>query len=244
MVGFLVEARQVIHTAVGATGRPYTSQMEAEREAYQELDESHADLKRICLTGADAHVRDACITLVQVYAEFHPAPKLDWLGISDWAFQRSKAHLRHCIEAIRELETLERIAAALGDLQHLYRGSSPELSAIDAAIATGGLVLIKAEQTAHWERKRIDQDWRRHRKAWQMLWKLADNARIASPVNDIDLYGKHVSYSTMYNRWARLEPLLPPSLYCRVSGGAERATYRLDIPINRIYLFESRSTGH
>ena len=25
-------------------------------------------------------------------------------------------------------------------------------------------------------------------KAWQMLWKLATNARFASPVNDIDLY--------------------------------------------------------
>ena len=139
---------------------------------------------------------------------------------------------------------MERIAAALGDVQHLYRGASPELSAIDAAIATGDLVLIKAEQEAHWEGKRIGQDWRRHRKAWQMLWKLAANARIASPVNDIDLYGKHVSYSTMYNRWARLESLLPSSLYCLVSGGAEPATYHLHFPINKIYLFDARRASH
>jgi len=77
-----------------------------------------------------------------------------------------------------------------------------------------------------------------------MLWKLAANARIALPVNDTDLYGEHVSYSTMYNRWARLGPLLPPSLYRLVCGGAERATYRLDFPINKIHLFDSRGAGH
>ena len=52
---------------------------------------------------------------------------------------------------------MERIAGALGDLKRLYHGSSLELPAIDAAIATGTLVLIEAEQEAHWEGKRIDQ---------------------------------------------------------------------------------------
>lgn len=87
MLGFLAEARQVIYTAVRATGRPYTSQVEAEREAHRELGQSHTELQGICLTGADARVREACITLVQVYAEFHPAARLDWLGISDWALR-------------------------------------------------------------------------------------------------------------------------------------------------------------
>ena len=262
MLGFLAEARQVIYRAVRATGRPYTSQVEAEREAYRELDQSHADLQRICLTGADARVREACITLVQVYAEFHPAATLDWLGISDWALRCFQGQLRHNIESTRELETVERIAAALGDVRHLYRGSSPELSDIEAAIATGNLVLIKAEQGTRPLRAQSFNGAARlksrgpieapsggiplpdPRRTVRKSPTRRLDARIASPVNDIDLYEKHVSYSTMYNRWARLAPLLPPSLYRHVCGEAERATYRLDLPINKIHLFDSRRAGH
>jgi hypothetical protein len=143
------------------------------------------------------------------------------------------------------LETLDRIAAALSDVKYLYRGSSPETSAIDAAIATGGLVLIEAEQEAYWERNRIDCDWRRHRKAWEMLWKLAANARIASPVNDIDLYGEPAAFSTMANRWSRLKQLLPASLWnLVVPGRHERGQYKLTLPIHKIHLFDSRGAGH
>lgn len=101
-----------------------------------------------------------------------------------------------------------------------------------------GLFDIKANQEAYWEGERIDADWPRRRKAWQMLWKLATNASITSSVNDIDLYQERVSYSTMYNRWARLKPLLPSSLSRLISVGAERATYRLELAINKIHIFD------
>jgi hypothetical protein len=178
-----------------------------------------------------------------VYAEFHPNPELHWLGITGEALCPSKGVLRHNLESIRDLETVDRIAAALGDLRHMYRDLAPEQPAVEAAIATGGLVLIEPEGAAYWEGTKIECDWSCHRKAWEMLWKLAANARLASPVNDVDLYGYPVSPSTMYNRWSRLRSILPPSLRGHVTPGVERTTYRLTIRINKIHLFDLRRAG-
>jgi hypothetical protein len=232
-----VEIRQIVYKALRETGRAYKSQVEAEHAAHRELDKSCADLQRICLTGSDAHFRDACITMVQVYAAFHPAPELDWLGVSDLAIQRFHGTLEHNIKSARDLETVERISAALGDLRHLYRDMTPDQSDLEAAIAKGHLVLVKRGREAYWEAQRIDCDWRRHRKPWDMLWQLAIKARAASPVNDIDLYRGRVSPSTMYNRCERLRSLLPGSLRRHVVPGGERATYRLQLPIHKIHLF-------
>jgi len=243
MLSFLAEFRQIVYKALRKAERAYKSQTEAEHAAHHELGQSCADLQRICFTGSDARLRDACITLVQVYATFHPAPELDWLGVSDWAIQRSQGILEHNIRSARDLETVERIAAALGDLRHLYREMTPAQSDLEAAIATGRLVLIRRGPEVYWEARRIDCDWHRHRKPWEMLWQLAANARMASPVNDIDLYQRHVSPSTMYNRWERLQSLLPASLRRYVFPGNQRATYRLQLPIHEIHLFDSGNAG-
>ena len=239
-IEFLAEARSVVYNALRSTGRAYSGQAEAEQRAHRELGQSYMALQQTCLTGPNASLREACITCVQVYAAFHPAPDLEWLGITDRALQPFTGMLRHNIESTRELETMEQIAGALGDLKHMYRDLDAERPVVEAAISTGGLVLIDAERAVYWEGGKIDQDWRRYRKAWLFLWKLAANARVALSVADVDLYGRYAPPSTMHNRWSRLKELLPPSLRRQVvPGSGERATYRLTIPINRLYLFDS-----
>jgi hypothetical protein len=239
-VEFLAEARRIVYDAVRATGTAYTGDTEVEQAAHRELMQHHTALQRMCLTGPDAILREASITCVQVYAEFCPAPDLDWLGISDQAQQPFRGILCHNIEYIRELETTERIAGALDDLKHMYRDLETERPAVETAIATGGLVLIEGERGVYWDGEKVSQDWPRYQKAWELLWKLAANARMASFVSDVDLYGRHVPPSTMHNRWSRLKLMLPPSLRRQILPGiGGRATYRLTIPINRIYLFDS-----
>jgi hypothetical protein len=240
-IEFLRESRSAVYAAVDATGRPYEKQTAAEGGAWEEARQGWAELQRICLSGPGAQMREACIALVQVYAEFHLAPELEWLGVSAVAARRFKGHLRHNIESTRDLETLDRIAGALGELKYLYRDLAPEDSAIDAAIATGGLVLIEKTREAYWEGEKIDQEWRTFRKPWEFLWQLASNAKSVSPVNDMDLYGRPKPYSTVVNRWSRLKKLLPASLSRHVipMGEEERAMYRLKYPSNRIHLFGS-----
>ena len=73
--------------------------------------------------------------------------------------------------------------------------------------------------------------------AWDLLWKLATNARMASAVGDIDLYQEDASRSTIANRWRRLKKLIPATLARYVVPGGERATYRLDLRGRQIHLF-------
>jgi hypothetical protein len=182
--------------------------------------------------------------MTQIYAEFHPAADLNWLGIAKWARDGFAGRLRHNVTSTRDLEMIERIAGALGDLQLLYRDLSPEQSARDVAIGTGGLVLIESTRKAYWERSLIDVDWHRFPTPWTLLWKLAERARTSSAVGNYDLYDDAVANSTIANRWARLKTLLPATLRNAVCPGSEPATYRLTLEGNRIHLFPILALGN
>jgi hypothetical protein len=239
----LNEARQVCYQVVGGTGRRYQKQLRAEQETWEQLREARRRLENLCLTGLDAQMRDSCIAMVQLYAEYHPSPDLSWLGVSDVAFAHFQGRLRQNIESARDLETIERIAAALASLRLLYRDLPPTISAIDEAVAGGGLVLIGQTREVFWERQPISKEWNRYSKPWELLWQLAAKARAGSAVGNFDLYRDGVSDSTIANRWLRLKAMLPGTLWKCVKPGWEKATYRLDLPINQVFLFQSRGEG-
>ena len=82
---------------------------------------------------------------------------------------------------------------------------------------------------------------------WQLLWRLANRARLGAAVGCRDLYDDGVVDSTVHNRWRRLKALLPPTLAREVEPGTERATYRLKLGAAQIHLFpagpEERPAG-
>ena len=78
--------------------------------------------------------------LTQIYAAFHSAPELDWLGVLPDVIQDSIESLRHRITHFRNGEMFERIAKGVRELQYLYRDGLPKISAMDEAIARGGPV--------------------------------------------------------------------------------------------------------
>jgi hypothetical protein len=236
----LREFRQRCYQAIQSLGKTYAKQVAVD-EAWENLGRSAANLHSVCLLDGDARIRESCIVLTQTYAEFHPAADLSWLGIAEWARDGFSGRLRHNVISTRNLETIERIAGALGDLRLLYRELSPEQSAQDVAIGTGGLVLIEAIRKAYWATRLIDVDWYRFSKPWTLLWKLAQRARTSSAVGNNDLYDEGVPSSTIANRWARLKGVLPASLRSAVCPGPECATYRLTLAGNRIHLFPKRS---
>jgi hypothetical protein len=238
-IGLLDEARTLFLQAVAKAGRRYGKQVEAEAQAWTELLRNWDELQGICLAGSEAPIREGCIGLIQVYAEFHFSPALTWLGIPAAMVTRFKGQLRHSIEHSRDLETADRIAGALHDARLIYRDTDPEESAIDDAIATGNLVLLEARREVYWQKERIDVDWNKHKRPWEFLWKLALNARYVKPVKDWDLYLDAAKRSTMANRWKRLKDLLPKTLARHVYPGEERATYVLKLPNRRAHLFKA-----
>ena len=204
-------------------------------------------LRQACLAGPEFRLRDSAAALVQVCAEFAPVPELSWLGLPAGQVEGARGRLRHAVTNARDLETVERIAAALGDLRGLSRGLPAPDAAFEEAVATGGLVLRGSPRIAYWQKQRINQEWRRYDSPWQLLWRLADRARLGAAVGCRDLYDDGVVDSTVHNRWRRLKALLPPTLAREVEPGTERATYRLKLGAAQIHLFpagpEERPAG-
>lgn len=206
---------------------------------WNELQARYAALQKTHLTGIDNQLRDSCTILTQIYAAFHPAPELGWIPLSSEQIHSDIGRLRHRITNFQNGEMFDRIAAALGDLRRLYGDELPNQSAIDEAIAEGGLVVCAAKMEAFWAGKKIDGRWNRFKKPWELLTHLARRGGSGSDVTVSDLYGdKLVSDNALGSLVDRLKKLLPPSLRKWVIPGMSSKTYRLEIPDNRLHFFQ------
>ncbi len=234
----LSDFRQLCHQALRHVKRGYPAQVDAEATAWNDLENRVAELRRVCTTAPAASLRDSCIILTQVYTAFHPAPALTWLGLPESVVTTGIWLLRHRIISERHLESVERIATAVRDLRHLYPEGEPEESALDEAVATGGLVLAGLPRSAHWETKRIPADWDRFDKPWLLLWKLATKARLHAGVEVKDVYGYDaVTDSALSTLVYRLKQILPATLWRLIRPTGQRS-YRLHLAREQIHLHE------
>jgi len=236
--GFLAEARAIYLEACRGAESQELAEVEAEQASWIKLQECWNRLLSICVVGAEARTREACMIAVQVVADFHPSPDLDWLGLDPHTIARFHGQLRATCVSRRDLSILDRIAAALNTLHNLYQGLDPTASAVDEAIASGGLVMIEKTRKVYWECEEIGQSWGIHRKPWELLLILAQRTRLGASVDQSDLYPEPVSDSTMQNRPRRLKELLPPTLARLIVPGHERVTYRLELSPDKVHLFD------
>jgi hypothetical protein len=232
----LGDFRKLCHQALRNVKRGYLGQVEVEAKAWNDLEARVAELRRVCTTAPAASLHDSCIILTQVYAAFHPTPILTWLGLPESVVSFGVSSLHHRIIGERRLEPLERIATAVGDLRHLYPEGEPEESALDEAVATGGLVLADLSRSAHWETKRIPADWDRFDKPWQLLWMLATKAHLHAGVEVRDVYDNDaVTDSALSTLVGRLKRMLPPTLR-RLIHPTRQRSYRLHLAPEHIHL--------
>ncbi|MDP6718295.1 MAG: hypothetical protein QGF59_06565, partial [Pirellulaceae bacterium] len=204
--------------------------------SWSELLRLHAELERSFRTGQESRLRDACVVSTQIYAAFSPGPDVTWLGLDAAIVDNALPALRARVTGLGNDQMFERIAAALGSLRQLYGDEGPDRSAIEEAIAGGGLVIDETRHEAYWETHRLAEQ--PTKTAWKLLVALAHKAPFGSDVKVRDVWGDEaVTNSAMSSVWARLKKLLPPTLWPLVRPGDAPRTYRLNLNADRIHIF-------
>jgi hypothetical protein len=235
----LTEYRRLVYQAVRAVRRHTESLLNAEQEAWESLVAADAALRKACLTGRSAQVRDSCIILTQTYAAFHPAPELDWLGLPRPLIARATSLLRYAIESQRSLEAIDQISAAVHALRALRE---TEGSLVEAAIQTGGLVLVRQPPAAYWEKTEIEAEWDTNSKPFMLLWTLAEKAMSGRLVQDTDIWDEPGAKNRLAMVKGRLQGLLKkkPSLSMLISS-VPKEGIRLTLDRRQIHLLATPS---
>jgi hypothetical protein len=209
--------------------------------AWGELNRNSADLRVSSNDASTARRRDSCVILTQVFVGFHAiTPKVDWLGLPEWIVERGRSLGGHCGSRMAP-ELLDRIAVGLNDLKSVYDDQLPTRSAIDEAVATGGLVIDEGACTVYWKGVRIQpsKDWKSQRRQWTILCQLAKKAKAGTEISAADIYDDIVSASTLSTAVNRLRELLSSQLDLEklIVSGSKPGTYRLDLPRGHVFIF-------
>lgn len=235
LLACLDEYRRLCCQAIPAAGCQTLKGVGAEEIVWSELQENVKALRTACFTGRAVNLRDACIVLTQVYASFHPNPNLSWLGLPEHVVVVGVASLKQAVQGWRNLEVLDRISAALGNLREIQ--DTPE-AAVELAIQTGGLVVVREPRSAYWNRMETRCQWDNHAKAFELLWKLAEKARFRGSVQDADLWDTPGVKNRLATVKERLFKLIPHDVSRLIKSA--RPGYRLHLEPKRIYIFRSR----
>jgi hypothetical protein len=131
----------------------------------------------------------------------------------------------------------------LSDRDWLLRELGEELPIdweIQHAVSLGGLVIVEEPRTIFWDFLRLTVDWKRNRKAWQIVWHLANRARQNAELSEADVYPDNaVSDATLPTAVCRLKTMLPSTLAELIEPGLQARTQRLKLDRDRIRVFRA-----
>jgi hypothetical protein len=213
--------------------RPELGILERLMRAPCELECAVDRLKNACYQGEQARLRDACCSLVQVLAAYHPNPDLGWLGVkpNSWtvashsiqSYVRSRGEVTICRpEASGTLtamgrqsaslcrpEVLAGIAASLDGVSGLFRRPFESEELIDLLREERRLVLVDLRpRRVYWDGAQVDEDWDLNDKPWELLWALAERAQKGRPLDAEDLATMNRGKNPVKHRRSRLKALL------------------------------------
>ncbi|MBI3860969.1 MAG: hypothetical protein HY290_03655 [Planctomycetia bacterium] len=226
-------------TALAGMPKNWAERRQRIESQWDELQQQVARLRAGCVTGSDNHLRESCIILTQVYAAFHPAPDMAWLGLPDAVIREGANVLRVRLQQFDSAEMIERIAAAVVDLAQLYKDCDVDLSARDEAIAGGGLVIDVGQVNVFWEGLLVGEDLKG--RPWDLLVALARKAKLRAQVEERDLQlddGRSDSF--MPTNRNRLKLALPAGLDQLIVRGNIPRSYRLKLEPQRIHIIERK----
>jgi hypothetical protein len=144
-------------------------------------------LHHLCRGDPAFKLREACITLVQIYAAARPREGFSWLGL-DLARCRHTGHLRHRVERQGDSTLTDQIAAALAEVAGLYRSEPDPEGQIRRACLEHDLVLVAGpgRREVYWRGQEVEADWFRQGAPWQFLLRLAERHGTGLGVDTFD----------------------------------------------------------
>lgn len=236
LLELLTAIRRKVAASIRDVGKSYKTHANAEA-AWDRLQNQIAIYHRTFHSGRENDLRNACMVLTQIYAAFHPAPDLDWLGLPKHLSQAGAMVLQQRIRGFRGGELFERVNGALINVRRLYEDRDPKLSAREEAIARGDLVLVIETRELYWDGKPMLFAGANLRKSWELLFPLVKKAKNGGHVTEQDVFGDKVTgRAGMPMRMQRLKKQLPGGLRKLIKPGPDPRTYRLTVEPQRIYI--------
>lgn len=189
-----------------------------------------------CFSAADLRARENAIVLVQAYNAYAAVPKLDWLKSRRDILESARGLTRFRIrrEGICDMHAFDLIVNAIMGSAAVYRAAHEGQSQLTNALAAKRLVLTDSPRNAYWDSQCIKANWERKTMLWELLWELADRARLGLAV-DRDCLSNKKSLRAIRDRRSDLGKLLPPDLN-ELIVAAGRFSYRLELPPEAIAL--------
>ena len=205
-------------------------------KAQSRLQSSWSDLDGLRLAGRNARTRDSSVVLTQIYASYSPSPRLDWLLVPPDVIAANRGFVRLCVRRpVCDMRVLVRVAAALDDVQEIYRQGPTVEDTIATAVKCQRLVLLAPPRRAFWDGKRIEAAWDKNTLIWELLWELASRRRQSKPVDRFCLSNSK-SEGAISHRRSRLSKMIPAELDAKIVPVGRR-TYQLDVDPEDIALF-------
>lgn len=210
------------------------------------LGRSVAELEGRLAGTPEARLREACVVLVQAYAEFHPRPDLKWLEPAGPS--GASGVLRFWLENHDETMVASRVAAALGAASREYRGKVPAEDVLREAARSYALVLARGlgTRTMYWRGKRVDET-AIGAALWDTMWALALKAKQGQGL-DHEHFGTGsrgtgaVTRHALSCRVDRLKRKLPAD-FAEINGEEVLGTYLLKLAANEIFMGEVSEDG-
>jgi HAMP domain-containing protein len=234
--------REMIRSAMPLAKYPKTKDIVAETALWDSLQQGLEELRTAVVDPKALVLREAAATLVQVYLAFKPEADHAWLDLPDAVVREGAKRARQLIDSRRDVDTLERLAWALHEIQSLPHDRMTADKDCEEAISSGGLVLCEEPPQMFWEGKAIDVDWARRRKEWQFWLQLAKKTHNGSPLNEDDLKddpNAESGVSTFCSQKSRAAAVVKefcPGLAGLIRKGVLPRTYRLDLARSQIHI--------
>jgi len=154
-----------------------------------------------------------------------------WMKLRGVSQPRAIADVAHALNLI-DPSTYQWLLRELGEIH-----DDPD-QAIQAAVATGALVLIERPRAAYWAGALIELDWDRRPALWDFLWELSRQAKAGQPL-DHTLFRSSQDHEVVTKQKSRLvnQPGFPADLADHIQATG-RYTQQLDLPPAQIRLFE------
>ena len=110
--------------------------------------------------------------------------------------------------------------------------------ALEAAIASGDLVLVENPRAVYWRSQPLTVDWEKRSALWLFFWQLCQHAKAGKGI-DRHTFGNQAHRDIVAKQKARLlaQPGFPSELGNLIKP-IGRGTQKLDFPAARIRVFE------